>query len=227
MLSVVIPAHNEGKLITKTLTNLINFFKKERIKYEIIVVEDGSTDDTVMQVNNFSKQDKNIILFHNKKRLGKGKAVRIGFQKSKGDLILLYDADGSMPVNEIKKMMSAMDTEGIVIGSRYLTKSKLTEKKSRFIFSRMFNLLFRLLFFDVKDTQSGYKLINRSALNKILPKLSFNGFEWDIEFLKIAKDNNIIIKEIPIVWIHRNDSRVNPIKHGIKMFFAMLKLRFS
>lgn len=227
MLSVVIPAHNEGKLITQTLTNLTNFFKKERIKYEIIVVEDGSTDDTVMQVNNFSKQDKNIILFHNKKRLGKGKAVRIGFQKSKGDLILLYDADGSMPVNEIKKMMSAMDTESIVIGSRYLTKSKLTEKKSRFIFSRMFNMLFRLLFFDIKDTQSGYKLINRSALNKILPKLSFDGFEWDIEFLKIANDNNIAIKEIPIVWIHRNDSRVNPIKHGIKMFFAMLKLRFS
>ena len=228
MLSVVIPACNEEKTIEKTIGDLVIFFKKEGIDYEIVVVEDGSKDKTAEVVKKISKKNPNIRLIHHKKRLGKGKAVRIGFKKAKGNLLLTYDADASMPPTEIKKLLRAIEKRAcIVVGSRYIKGARIKENKIRLIFSRIFNFLFRLLFFNVQDTQSGYKLINAPAMKLILPHLKSDGFEWDVEFLKIAKEKGVYIKEIPIVWIQRGVSKVNPISDGIKMFISLFKLRFG
>lgn len=228
MISVVIPACNEEKTIKKTINELSILLKKKKIDHKILVVEDGSSDKTVEIVEKMSKSNSNVALIHHEKRLGKGRAVRIGFEKSGGDLILTYDADGSMPAEELNKLMDKMEDEAcVVIGSRYSTGAKLVEKRMRILFSRIFNIFFRLLFFNVKDTQSGYKLINRKALDIILPHLKHNGFEWDVEFLKLAKEHGVIIKEVPIRWMHQEKLNVDPVADGLKMFFSLIKIRLG
>lgn len=227
MFSVVIPACNEEKTIKTTIYNLVSFFKKEKIDYEIIVIEDGSKDKTAEIVKKISQKNKKVKLIHHGERLGKGRAVRIGFKKSSGDLILTYDADASMPPSEIKKLLAAAEKKAsVIIGSRYMKGSKIKESKTRLLFSRIFNLFFRLLFFNVKDTQSGYKLMNKPAMKLLLPNLKCNGFEWDIELLKVAKNKGVLVKEVPIVWMHREESKVNPLTDGVKLFISLIKIRF-
>ena len=180
MLSVVIPAYNEEKVISNTLTKIITFLDKKKIKYEIIVVDDGSKDKTREAVKKFPK----VILTKERKNCGKGYSVKQGSRISKGDYILFTDADLSTPIGKIEKCMKYVNSYDIIIASRALKDSIIPVKQPfyRIFMGKTFNLFVQLFSVrGIKDTQCGFKLFNRKAVDIIFPLQRLNDFCFDVE----------------------------------------------
>ncbi|MFH1056981.1 MAG: glycosyltransferase [Candidatus Micrarchaeota archaeon] len=231
MISIVIPAFNEEKRILPTLEGLASFFGKK--DFEIIVVFDGR-DDTPGVVRKFASErglQKKVRVLQFKRRLGKGAAVLKGFACVKGTEVLMLDADSSVSPNEIPKLLSALKTSDIAIGSRYLRGSKTAISFARFLFAMVFHQVVRLLFsLPFKDTQCGFKAFRTGVAKKLSGRIKTNGFAWDVDMLVQARDLNLRVKEIPITWRLDDGGSItyaNGLQTALKMFFALLKLRFS
>lgn len=233
-LSIVIPAYNESKrlpLSLETLAQLIGGNKLFGIKVEeILVVDDGSTDNTIQ----IAKQHNHILpqlrVIESGKNYGKGHAVRLGLKNAMADWILVSDADMSTPWTEVNKLARYKDDSqaSIAIGSRELPESEVKTSQSflREYLGRIFNLFVRSITgLKFKDTQCGFKLFNRSAIHDIIPILKVNRFAWDVEFLMKAKKLQIKTVEVPVEWEHRDMSHVRPFKDGINMAWTVLKIR--
>jgi glycosyltransferase involved in cell wall biosynthesis len=209
MISIIIPAHNEEKRLPKTLENLAVFVQNRPGIKEVIVVDDGSTDGTVAEFTTFLKTrsaaDVTCIfrIISIPKNIGKGKAVCEGLLASRGDRALFTDADLSTPLGTLDIFLSF--SEDIVIGSRKVSGSNITLRQpfGRRVVSRwggMFRKLF--LLHDIEDTQCGFKLLSRRAVQAVIPKIKVTGYAFDIELLTIARDNHFSIKEVGVVWNH-------------------------
>jgi len=230
-ISIIIPAHNEEKRIHSSLTKLSNFFSEKGYDYEIIVSEDGSTDKTYEIANNYSKKDRKVEVLHSVKKLGKGGGVIKGFKKSTGDIVIFSDADlSSSPTEMVKLIEEIKSGTDLAIASRRIRDSKIIKKRplmkkiASFIFNLLVNLLFHL---EIKDTQCGLKAIKKNSLKKILPKLTRKGWEFDVELLLRAKENNLKIREVPIVWSHKNASKFSLFKDSFKMGRGVVALWFK
>lgn len=225
-LSIVIPAYNEEKRIKNTLYRIINYFEYKEFKYEIIVVNDGSTDNTVNIVKGV--KNKKIKVLTNNPNMGKGYAVKRGVLAAKKKHILFSDADLSTPIEEIEKFLPYLHNYDVLIGSRNLKESDI-QVKQPFIRSKLgksFPFLVRcLLLKNIKDTQCGFKLFQKHTIKPIFEKQTLNGFSFDGEILYIAQKLNYKIKEIPITWINSLGSKVNTLKDSYKMFKDLFKIR--
>lgn len=227
-LSIIIPTFNESKVIEKNLNKIINYFN-DKIDFEIIVVDDGSTDNTLEIINKLNT--KKLIVLNNTSNLGKGSALKIGIEKSKGDLILITDADLSTSIDQFEKLNKKFK-EGydFVIGSRSTNDAKVLIKQGyvRIAAGKTFNLLIKLILkIDFKDTQCGFKLINGLKGRKIIEHSIINKFCIDVEILYLAKKFDLKIYEIGINWINNKDSSVNLIKDSFNMFLDLIKIRFN
>ena len=219
-ISVIIPAYNEEKRIKATIIDIINVLKP----YELIVVSEG-TDKTKAVVDNL--KNNKIKCFHQKKRIGKGAALKKGVLKSKGNIIIFADADLSADALQLKKLVKYIDKYDCIIGSREISGAKSSGPILRKILSMLFRNYVRLLFkIHVRDTQSGYKVFKKDPLMDIIPKVMNCGFEFDVELLWRFSKKRHTIKEIPIIWVHKKESKVNALFDGLKLFkrLAFLKI---
>ena len=230
-LSLVIPTYNESKIIVSAIEKALAYFLKQGYDFEIIIVDDGSADNTKELVSNLAKSCPSIKLISNGHNKGKGFSVRSGVLSSLGNYVLFSDADLSTPIEELNKLMLYF-SQGydVVIGSRALKESNIILKQSwlRQSMGKVFNLLVRLLrLADVKDTQCGFKCFSGDAARKIFKLQRFDGFCFDVEVLYIAKLLGYKVKDVPVVWVNRVDSRVGIVKDSLKMFLDLFKIRIN
>jgi glycosyltransferase involved in cell wall biosynthesis len=223
--SIVIPVYNEERRIRGVLENYGNSFPN----YEIVVVCNGCTDNSLNIVKELKKKYSQINILNFEKKLGKGGAVLEGFKFCKGEIIGFVDADDSIEPEEIKKLLILLEKVDVIIGSRWLRDSEIIVKQSllRRVASRIFNFLVRKIFnLSFKDTQCGVKFFRREAIENVLKKIKSKGYEFDVEILWRLKNRNYKIREVPISWKHSKDSRFSLWNSPI-MFISLLKIRFS
>ena len=225
-LSIVLPAFNEEKRIKYTISNLRSFLKLKKFNYEIIVVDDGSTDNTINVLKDISNSDLRIITIT---RSGKGAAVKTGILAANYEYIFFMDADLSTDEQEILKFINIFKNEKdieIIIGSRYLPE-KLTviQPPFRNMVGKTFSFLkSQLLGLNYCDSQCGFKAFRKETAQKIFSKVTINGFSFDVEVLYIAELNKIKVKETGVEWCHRTGGHVNIMIDSIPMILDLFKI---
>jgi len=226
-LSIVIPAYNEEKRIPSTLISALSYFSSLGILYEIIVVDDGSKDNTYNKARNILPDFHKVI-----KQVpngGKGKAIQIGVLAAQGRYILFCDADEATPFSEYKHLREEMLWTHIAIGSRYKNRSTVQKKQPlyRIVFSRIINFFTQIFLIEgILDTQCGFKLF-RSNVGKQLFRLQrIHRFAFDVEFLLLAKRFGYQISEISVIWIDKEGSTVSGLKDGLRVVRDFLKIKF-
>ena len=236
-LSIIFPLFNEEKRLTQTFKNIKKFNKKRKIKkIEYIFVNDGSTDNSSQKIKNFilSQSSKKIkyrfINLH--KNFGKGYALKKGIEKSSSKWILTIDTDISVSLLELNNWFKKNYIEYniynlIYFGSRAHSKSnvkfKIYRKILGFLFSNFVKIFFKT---SLNDTQCGFKLYKKKNAKTLFKNLRTYGFSHDVEILNLAKKFKIRVKELPVKWIHKKNSKLNIFIDTFKMFFELIKIKF-
>jgi dolichyl-phosphate beta-glucosyltransferase len=228
-LSLTIPTYNEEEVIDNTLKTVVQHLVKGAYSYEIIVVCDGCRDNTASLAQEAARNNSHIKVINRQTNMGKGFSVKEGALSAGGEYIIFTDADLSTPIEEIDKLLKWME-EGydIVIGSRALAESDIQVHQPwyREKMGKTFNLFVQALAVrGIKDTQCGFKGFRKDVAEKIFPLQTINGFGFDVELLYLAKKYGYTIKEIPVRWINREASRVNPLTHSSQMFLDLIRIR--
>lgn len=228
--SIVIPAFNESARLGATLEKVLGYVDSKQWEAEVIVVNDGSRDNTADIVRAFASKNPCLRLVENPGNRGKGYSVRNGMLNSLGRVVLFSDADLSSPIEEAPKLFAAID-EGadIAIGSRWLRAETQTQRQPlhRQLFGRIFNLLLRTtLGLQFKDTQCGFKAFKRSAVDAIFPLQKIERWGFDPEILFLARKLGFKVKEVPVAWGHSGGTRINPLIDGSRMVQEMLRIRW-
>jgi dolichyl-phosphate beta-glucosyltransferase len=227
-LSIVVPAYNEADRILPTLARLIEWLDEDGRSAEILVVDDGSSDDTCGVVRSKAASDSRLRLLENGVNRGKGYSVAHGVRESQGAWVLFSDADLSTPVEELLKLEAGRGDAPISIGSRALPDSDLKKRQPfyREMMGRSFNLLVQTLVFPgIQDTQCGFKLFRADVARDLFERRTIDGFAFDVEVLFLARKHGHTVIEIPVVWINDEASRVDPIRHSLRMFADIMKIR--
>ena len=222
-ISIIIPCYNEAKVISQSLQEIKDFFNSKNWDYEVIVIDDGSTDNTVDLVKNFE-----VKLLINEKNRGKGYSIKKGVQNSSGDLILFMDADMSTPIAEFDKLEAYLSEYDIIIGSRSIFGAQVEKRQSWYkqLFGKLGNLLIRLfLGLNFHDTQCGFKLFKKEVRN-IFAAQTLERWGFDFELLFIAKKRGYKIKEVGVRWVNDEDSKVRRSDY-IKTFGEVVKVRLN
>jgi len=222
-LSVVIPAYNESLRLPHTLGRCVAFLEGWHQTWEILVVDDGSSDDTAAIVERYQERDSRIQLLR-VPHGGKGAAVRAGMLAAAGRWRMFADADLSMDLSELPKFFET--TADVSIASREAPGAeRIGEPLTRHLVGRLFNLCVRLVAVPgVRDTQCGYKLFSDQATRLLFPLSRVDGFAFDVELIFMARRAGLRLREVPIVWRHKPGSRVR-MKTGITAFRQLLEIR--
>ena len=228
-LSIVIPAYNESARIENALDRVLGCVQARGWDAEILVVDDGSTDDTVAIIGRWMEQHDRLHLIRNPGNRGKGYSVRNGLLQSAGELVMFTDADLSAPIEEAELLIAALD-EGadVAIGSRWLDKQKqtITQPMYRRFFGRCFNWVTRkVMGLPYRDTQCGFKAFRREAAQTIFRLQTIERWGFDPEILFIARRLRYKIVEVPVTWGHDERSRISYLKDGMKMLSEMAEIR--
>lgn len=212
--SVVVPAFNESNRIERTLHELVRYLEPKFPRFEIIVIDDGSGDDTAAIANRVAQTNGQISLIAYSPNRGKGFAVRQGMLRAAYDAVLFTDADLSTPVQEIEFALTQLANGfPVVIASRRHPDSIIErrQRRARELIGRAFNALVRLCVrLPYRDTQCGFKCFTRRAAREIFSRARVDGFSFDVEILLIARALGYAIKEIPVRWSNAPDSKVRP-----------------
>ncbi len=230
--SIIIPAYNESQRIGATLEKIIAYIRQQRWQAEIIVVNDGSTDNTVEIVKGFAAGAPMIRIVENPGNRGKGFSVRNGMLHASGDILLFSDADLSAPIYEAKKLFEAIESGAadVAIGSRWLARSLQTERQPihREVLGRAYNVALKVVLgLHYKDTQCGFKAFTRAAAHAIFPSLKIERWGFDPEILFLAGRMKLKVVEIPVEWAHDGRSKINPVVDGIRMLGEMVRIRLN
>ena len=227
--SLVLPVHNQGYFLKRNLPIIKRKLDKLGIDYEIIIAEDGSTDQSYKIAKEFEKKYKNVKVLHSRNRLGRGLALKRAFKAAKGICVGYIDIDNATNLRHLKDLIELIGGDyDIVVGSRYL-KKKFTERSFiRLILSLFFNFLVRIVLESkIKDHQCGFKAFKKDVINR-LNKFSEDGYWfWDTEILALAQSFNFKIKEFPVEWKENKKSTVNIIKDSLYMLTRIFKLRMK
>ncbi len=225
-LSIVIPAYNEEKRLGKTIERILDYLKKNDFDYELIVVDDGSRDNTVGIARKFGE----VKVVKNDKNRGKGYTVKNGIMNSTKEFVLFSDADLSTPIEELNKFLPFVQDYNIIIGSRRMKESNIKVKQPfyRSWAGKIFPIIVNILIAgDIRDTQCGFKLFNTETAKRLFSIQKISGFSFDAEILYLAKKTGYRIKEIPVIWINDTDSKVSIIRDSIRMLKELLKIRIN
>ena len=229
-LSVVIPVYNEQKRMPKNLDRIIFYLKSKRFKHEIIIVDDGSRDQTFNVLNKYRKKYPNIIVERHTVNKGKGAAVKTGMLKAKGDLVLMTDCDLSTPIEEIERLMPYIGKYDVVIGSRRLDDRKVERKPQRyrtFMGSVYYETLRLILLPGIKDTNCGFKLFTKKVVKDVFKKQKIKGWGYDAETLFLARENGYSIKEMSVKWTHHSGSKVRVLNAAIRTVFELFMIKVN
>jgi dolichyl-phosphate beta-glucosyltransferase len=229
--TIIIPAYNERLRIAAGLDKVLAYVAEQRWDAEIIVVNDGSKDETPEIVRSYMKRHANLRLVENPGNRGKGYSVRHGMVEGAGDVLLLTDADLSAPIYEAGKLFAAIAKGAdVAIGSRWKDASTQTRRQSviRQLGGRVFNLLNRVLLgLRLKDTQCGFKAFTREAAKSIFPVTNVDRWGWDPEVLFLAGRLHFKVAEVAVEWAHDERSKISPIRDSIGIVRDMLKVRWN
>lgn len=231
LLSIIIPAYNEEKRITRTLAEIDRYMRNQNYDYEIIVVSDGSKDRTAEVVKGLAGQIKNLKLIDNKENHGKGFVTKQGMLAAKGDYRVFTDADNSTSIDQVEKMFPQFEKGyDIIIGSRDVKGAVLNPPQPLFrvILGNIFNLYTQIAIglWGIWDTQCGFKGMTAKSAEDVLPRCKIDRFAFDPEILKVGRKMGYKIKEIPVVWVNDLASTVG-LKSMIKMAIDLLKIRWN
>ena len=229
-ISIVIPAYNEEKRLPSTLDRVIEYLHAAQFEFaEVVVVDDGSRDSTVALVHEFSRRNPCVRLLQNPGNRGKGYSVRHGMLEAKGEWSLFTDTDLSAPIEELGKLLIAVDRSGaaVAIGSRAMDRSLVGVHQPIFreYAGRFFNLVMRTITgLQFKDTQCGFKLFRRDAARAIFERQQLERFGFDAEVLFIGKLLGYEMVEIPVRWNDVAGSKVGTLA-GLDGFLDLLRIR--
>ena len=228
--SVILPAYNESARISATLDKILAHATERDWNVEVIVVNDGSSDDTAAIVSDYASKYGVLRLLENPGNRGKGYSVRNGMLRAKGDILLFSDADLSSPIEEADKLFSAIAKGAdIAIGSRWVDRRLQIRRQPlyRRLFGRIFNLALRIILgLQYKDTQCGFKAFTRRSAQAIFPLQKIERWGFDPELLYLAKKFRFTVSEVPVAWSHREGTRIHPLRDGIRMFSELVKVRW-
>ena len=228
-LSIVIPAYNESARIEDTLERVLSCVRQRGWDAEILVVDDGSVDDTVAIVGRWMEHHERLHLVRNHGNRGKGYSVRNGLLQAAGDIVMFTDADLSAPIQEAEHLVAAIEAGAdVAIGSRWLEKQKqiIAQPMYRRFFGRCFNWVTRkVMGLPYRDTQCGFKAFRREAAQTIFRLQTIEGWGFDPEILFIARKLRYKIQEVPVTWGHDERSRISYLKDGMKMLTEMAEIR--
>lgn len=199
VVSFVMPAFNEENYIESAVMALSYVARQLRVPYEIIIVNDGSFDNTLTKVIDYADDDCSVRVISYGKNMGKGYAIKTGFCYAKGDNVIFIDSDLDISPNQIEKYLEALKSAGIVVASKWHPQSKVKIRSIRRVLSQSFNAMVRLLTgVEIMDTQTGLKAVKRSALRRTFSKLSVKRYAYDVELLTIANCEGIAVVELPV-----------------------------
>ncbi len=229
-LSVVVPAYNEALRITPTLERLHAFLSKQPMRYEIVVVDDGSRDATCDVVTELATRITNLRLVRQTPNRGKGAAVRTGMLAATGQIRVMCDADGSMPAEMLPRLLAPITAcrAAISIGSRYAPGAHTDQHQPwyRVMWSRLCNkVIQRSLVPGVRDTQCGFKAFTAEAARELFSVARIDGWAFDLEILALARRRGVAIEEVGVEWADDGRSRVNPLKDMWKVVREALTIR--
>ena len=229
--SIIIPAYNESERLSVSLPKVLEYISLQALPAEVIVVNDGSTDDSADVVRRFAAHHTEIRLLENPGNRGKGYSVRNGMLHAQGDVMLFTDADLSSPIREAGKLFEAIEQGAdVAIGSRWLRAELQTERQPwhRQLYGRLFNLALRVVLgLKYRDTQCGFKAFTRAAAHTIFTRQRVERWGFDPELLFLADKFKLRTVEVPVEWAHDHRSKISPVRDGIKMGLEMLSVRWN
>lgn len=228
---MVIPCFNEEKTIQKNLSRIHDYLKDNFDAFELIVVNDGSTDGTLKEIKKV-KEDLHLRIIDNQVNEGKGKVVKQGILESSCELVMFLDADLGIPIEELKKFVSEFDSGyDIAIASRFVPGLRIVRPVlwHRRIMEKVFRLLRMAIINDwnVKDTQCGFKVFRRRAAMDIFPRVTVGRFAFDAEVIFIANKLKYKIRELPISLQNPPNSHVRLFRDPLNMTLDLLRIRLN
>jgi glycosyltransferase involved in cell wall biosynthesis len=230
MVSIIIPIFNEESRLRENLAEIIGFLKKSDIKSEIVMVNDGSHDKTSLILEEM-KDKFDLKIVNHPKNLGKGAAIKTGVNAATGDIVLFTDIDLSVPIEFLDNYLKVLDDQAdVVIGTRAHPDSKveIRQSRTREFMGEMFTLLTNtILQVGVTDFTCGFKMFRKEAALKIFNKQLIKRWSFDAESLFLAKKFHYKIKEVPVVWRHREGSKVKFPQDIIDSLLGLFEIRLN
>ncbi len=225
--SVVVPAYNEAGRILPSLERIFSYLDEHHQDYELILVDDGSTDGTVAAVRQHCGHRPQLQVISYGGNRGKGYAVRTGALQASGEVVLFSDADLSTPIEEMEKLLPLVQHYDLVIGTRAHKDSDIRRHQPwyREIAGKFFNVMVRLIVgLRFHDTQCGFKLFRRDSMSAVLRGLHVDRFAFDVELIACAQAVGLNVAEVPVVWINSPGSTVG-LWQGIRAYVDLLQIR--
>jgi dolichyl-phosphate beta-glucosyltransferase len=229
-LSIIIPSFNEESRLLNSLEKIAAYIRNSGRETEVLVVDDGSTDATAAVAQLFCQKLPGLRVVANGENRGKGYSVRHGMQEARGRIVLFTDADLSAPLEEAEKLLAALESNEVAIGSRAMNRKLISVRQSRFrelagiIFNTLVRLILRLPFVD---TQCGFKAFRREPCRIIFQQQRIEGFGFDPELLYLARHHGLRSAEIPVRWAHSPATKVSMFRDSIQMFIDVFLIRWN
>ncbi len=229
LVSIIVPAYNEAGRMEPFLEKLTAFCRKNQdFSYEIILVNDGSKDNTYDIAEDFAKKNETFRVLNLPVNKGKGAAVQTGINDAKGEYVIFIDCDGSIDPSQIPPMLACLQKENIVIGTRNHREAEVERPLIRTITTKLFNTYTNILFrLGLSDLLCGFKGFKTPVAKDLFSDLINTRWLFDVEVLYKAKKRGYKTTVLPIKWQHKERGSLNPITDSIKMAFSVLKLRIK
>lgn len=227
--SIIIPAYNEESRLPETLERVMAFMQTQPYECEVLVVENGSSDNTFQIAQSYAQRWERLKVIQ-ETQAGKGNAIRRGMLEAKGEYRFMCDADLSMPIEELPRFLPPNHAGAdIVIGSREAPGAvRYDEPDFRHVGGRLVNWIIQLLALPkLDDTQCGFKIFRAPVAEDLFSRQTILGWSFDIEILFIARRRGYAIVEMGIPWYYRELSHVSPLKDAVQLFFDILKIRWN
>jgi len=228
-LSIIIPAHNEAERLPPTLKKIDTFLNAQAYQAEVLVVENGSSDETLRIAQDYTARMPKLRVFHEEER-GKGLAVKRGMLEAKGEYRFQCDADLSMPIEQVNRFLPPeLESVDVATGSREVPDARrFDEPVFRHYIGRIFNMMVRWMVLpNLQDTQCGFKCFSAQVAEAVFPLQTIKGMSFDAEVLFIAQQKGYKVQEVPIDWYFDPDSRVRLFQDSLCMALDLIMIRLN